>query len=406
MIGMKRTRKWLIEMLEEVRKANPTNAEHNGNCSDDISWLEKQEHTDNIIEMEKTEKQRVIITETDGNANIDWDTRSLEDTKRLLECGLQYINTELKKQGWHKHVDKIQQKFNKGDIIKTKDGVHEPYQIMQVDMFDKKYRFKNGCVIHFSQEYAYELIYKKPVDYENAIILQRDFAPKEEAEPKILGIGVEHARGVLKQCLDKNKEFKKIDNEIEIPFCAKDSELHEVTYFIPKGFHAEIDDDKVVIKKGEQKPTAWRDQDEENLQHSTAAIMAADYYTLEDKEELCKGVESVKERVQPQTKQLKTENYERLKRISQFVWNELQRLKRSLSSRGELNAMFGKNHTEETKRKMSKPILQYNLNGDFVAEYYGAEHAHEITGIHRQTIVSVLKGRGKTAGGFVWKYKE
>lgn len=86
-------------------------------------------------------------------------------------------------------------------------------------------------------------------------------------------------------------------------------------------------------------------------------------------------------------------------------WNELQRLKRSLSSRGELNAMFGKHHTEETKRKMSKPIMQYNLNGDFVAEYYGAEHAHEITGIHRQTIVSVLKGRGKTAGGFLWKYK-
>lgn len=39
-----RVRKWLIEMVEEIRKANPTNAEHNGNCSEAIAYLEKQEH--------------------------------------------------------------------------------------------------------------------------------------------------------------------------------------------------------------------------------------------------------------------------------------------------------------------------------------------------------------------------
>ena len=37
-----RIRKWLIEMVEEFRKANPTNAEHNGNCSEAIAYLEKQ----------------------------------------------------------------------------------------------------------------------------------------------------------------------------------------------------------------------------------------------------------------------------------------------------------------------------------------------------------------------------
>ena len=57
-----------------------------------LPWLEKQGHTDGIIEKAKTEKQRVIITETDGNANIDWDTRSLQDVKLLLEYGLDYIN--------------------------------------------------------------------------------------------------------------------------------------------------------------------------------------------------------------------------------------------------------------------------------------------------------------------------
>lgn len=58
------------------------------------------------------------------------------------------------------------------------------------------------------------------------------------------------------------KEQKPVDkNEIEIPFVAKDSELQETTYYIPKGFYAEIDGDKVVIKNGE-KPTAWSEENE------------------------------------------------------------------------------------------------------------------------------------------------
>ena len=49
----------------------------------------------------------------------------------------------------------------------------------------------------------------------------------------------------------ENKELKKIEQTIEIPFGAKDSELQEVTYYIPNGYHAEINGNAVVIKKGE-----------------------------------------------------------------------------------------------------------------------------------------------------------
>ena len=69
------------------------------------------------------------------------------------------------------------------------------------------------------------------------------------------------------------KGLRKIENEIEIPFGAKDSELQEVTYYIPQGFHAEIDDNKVVIKKGE-KPTAWSEEDERTLQGIWDEILA------------------------------------------------------------------------------------------------------------------------------------
>ena len=60
----------------------------------------------------------------------------------------------------------------------------------------------------------------------------------------------------LKDCLDwlKKQGEQKPILDIEIPFGAKDSELQEATYYIPKGYYAEIEGDKVIIKKGEQKP--------------------------------------------------------------------------------------------------------------------------------------------------------
>ena len=49
--------------------------------------------------------------------------------------------------------------------------------------------------------------------------------------------------------------------DFEIPFGAKDSELIEESYYIPKGYHAEISKDKVTIKKGEQRPNSQNAQD-------------------------------------------------------------------------------------------------------------------------------------------------
>lgn len=65
------------------------------------------------------------------------------------------------------------------------------------------------------------------------------------------------------EVVDDDKKELKIGNEIEIPFGAKDSELQVEIYNIPEGFHAEIDDDKVVIKKG-KKPATWSEEDEYN----------------------------------------------------------------------------------------------------------------------------------------------
>ena len=63
--------------------------------------------------------------------------------------------------------------------------------------------------------------------------------------------------------LKKQGEQKPI-LDVEIPFGAKDSELEEVSYHIPEGFHAEIEGNKVIIKKGEQNP-AWSEEDDIRL---------------------------------------------------------------------------------------------------------------------------------------------
>lgn len=56
--------------------------------------------------------------------------------------------------------------------------------------------------------------------------------------------------------------------------------------------------------------------------------------------------------------------------------------------------------------KSLKPILQYDMNGNFVREYIGIADAARINGFpNRTNIICNLKGRTKSAYGFVWKYK-
>lgn len=59
-----------------------------------------------------------------------------------------------------------------------------------------------------------------------------------------------------------------------------------------------------------------------------------------------------------------------------------------------------------TNRKdLSKTVLQYDKNGIFINEYLSTREAERNTGIHQGDIVCVCKGKLKSAGGYVWKYK-
>ena len=60
---------------------------------------------------------------------------------------------------------------------------------------------------------------------------------------------------------------------------------------------------------------------------------------------------------------------------------------------------FGKRHPK------SKPIIQMDRQGNFLAEFDCTHEAERKLGISQGNIIMVLKGRRKTAGGFKWKYK-
>ena len=76
-----------------------------------------------------------------------------------------------------------------------------------------------------------------------------------------------------------------------------------------------------------------------------------------------------------------------------------------------LNLMTPKENTnwgtgiERRAKKHSKPIIQYSLNGDKLAEYPSVCDAARKLTINIGNISSALKGMRKTAGGYIFRYK-
>ena len=59
---------------------------------------------------------------------------------------------------------------------------------------------------------------------------------------------------------------------------------------------------------------------------------------------------------------------------------------------------------ETIRKKLSKPIIQYAKDGTFIKEYPSIKDAKIETGI--SSIMDNLRNRQRTAGGYIWKYKE
>ena len=77
---------------------------------------------------------------------------------------------------------------------------------------------------------------------------------------------------------------------------------------------------------------------------------------------------------------------------------------------GENNHMYGKSHTDDSKMKNfishlseCKPVEQYDKAHNLIATYISVHEASRITGIRRCCIIDTLRGRQRTAGGYIWE---
>lgn len=61
---------------------------------------------------------------------------------------------------------------------------------------------------------------------------------------------------------------------------------------------------------------------------------------------------------------------------------------------------------EKTRKALSKPVIQYDMNGNEVARYSSMSEAGRQTGFVRQNIRKCCLGQRKHAHGFIWKYEE
>lgn len=66
-------------------------------------------------------------------------------------------------------------------------------------------------------------------------------------------------------------------------------------------------------------------------------------------------------------------------------------------------------YSDESKQKMRDnsgiSILQFTKDNQFIKEYPSAKQAERETGIKNDNIYCCLKGKSKSAGGFIWRYK-
>lgn len=53
----------------------------------------------------------------------------------------------------------------------------------------------------------------------------------------------------------------------------------------------------------------------------------------------------------------------------------------------------------------SRPVIQYNLNGEFVNEYISIAHAMTITNVNDSDIRACANGKVNRAGKFIWRFK-
>lgn len=71
------------------------------------------------------------------------------------------------------------------------------------------------------------------------------------------------------------------------------------------------------------------------------------------------------------------------------------------------DAKYNSNHgtrNERIKQSHLKPVVQYNINNEYINTYPSIIEAHKLTGIDKSHISSCCNNKRKTAGGCKWVF--
>jgi group I intron endonuclease len=69
------------------------------------------------------------------------------------------------------------------------------------------------------------------------------------------------------------------------------------------------------------------------------------------------------------------------------------------------DANRGRTYAYEIRKKSMKPIIQLDINGNFIREWDSSREASKVLGTTESNICNCLTNRAKTAKGFKWQYK-
>ena len=288
-----------------------------------------KEELENIFpELKKSEDERIgdMIIKSFDYTN-PWDFLNNRGVDK------QSVIAWLEKQGEQKPADKVEPKFKVGDWIIFDENHNSVYQVEKIQGLryclrhytggSMSVHIDNQLIRHWTIEDAKDgdvlvhndctFIFVGIKDGIVQAIEENILEPVSFGEPNKdndYHPATKEQRDLLFQKMKEagyewdaeKKELKKIENETEIPFGAKDSELQEATYYIPKSFRAEIGKDNIVIKKGEQNP-AWSEEDEKMFKYALDMI---EWYSGKNESKsraVSDFLKSLKDRVLPQPKQ-------------------------------------------------------------------------------------------------------
>ena len=78
---------------------------------------------------------------------------------------------------------------------------------------------------------------------------------------------------------------------------------------------------------------------------------------------------------------------------------------RKYSDEAKLKMSLAKKGRIAEKSPLSKPVLQFDMDNNFIAEYPALSEAQRQTGVPAGNIRKHIIGERKQAGGYVWQYK-